>query len=274
MTNFFFEEYYLLAKQNFEKKNYKKAKENLLKCIDLKNSLELLNFLGTVYMHLKEYENAIKIFEKLLDSNYSNDSVYNNLGIALKNKKNYLSALKQFKLSLELNPKNHLSFFNLGNIYLELNENSKAEINFKNCLKINKKYTPALLNLSTLYFNKKELEKSQSLLKKCIELKNYSLPVLENISKIYLLKRNFSKAEIFIKRIIENSPKLLNKIIPIALGYVYQGKSKKYKEVCKFYNSQLDYHKSFNKFNHKKSNHPINLGFIGPDFRTHPVGFF
>ena len=123
-------------------------------------------------MHLKEYENAIKIFEKLLDSNYSNDSVYNNLGIALKNKKKLFKCfLKQFKLSLELNPKNHLSFFNLGNIYLELNENSKAEMNFKNCLKINKKYTPALLNLSTLYFNKKELEKSQSLLKNVLNLK-------------------------------------------------------------------------------------------------------
>ena len=78
MTNFFFEEIItFLQSKTLKKKNYKN-KENLLKCIDLKNSLELLNFLGTVYMHLKEYENAIKIFEKLLDSNYSNDSVYNN----------------------------------------------------------------------------------------------------------------------------------------------------------------------------------------------------
>ena len=95
MTNFFLKSITFLQSKTLKKKIIKKAKENLLKCIDLKNSLELLNFLGTVYMHLKEYENAIKIFEKLLDSNYSNDSVYNNLGIALKNKKNYLSALKQ-----------------------------------------------------------------------------------------------------------------------------------------------------------------------------------
>ena len=40
---------------------------------------------------------------------------------------------------------------------------------------------------------------------------------------------------------------------------------KNIRKYVNFYNSQRN-HKSFNKFNHiKKSNHPINLGFITPD---------
>ena len=63
-----------------------------------------------------------------------------------------------------------------------------------------------------------------------LKLKNESLPVLENISKIHLLSKNFKKAEKFIKKIIKNHPKKLNKIFPVALGYVYQGESTKYKK--------------------------------------------
>mgnify|MGYP001188247027 CR=1 FL=1 len=274
MNNTFFEENYSLAKKNFEKKNYKEAEERLLKCLDLKDSFSVLNLLGIVYIELKEYKNAVKIFKKLIYSNFVNDSVHNNLGIALKNVKNYVSAIEQFKLSLKFNPQNYLSFFNLGNIFSELNQDIKAEKSFISCLKINEAYTPALLNLSALYLNKKELKKSKKLLEKCIQLKDQNLLVLENLAKIHLLNKNFAQAEIYIKKIIKISPTSLNKIIPVAIGYVYQGKSGPYKNVCKFYNSQLKTHKSPKKFNYNKSSKPFKLGFIGPDFRNHPIGFF
>ena len=131
-----------------------------------------------------------------------------------------------------------------------------------------------MLNLSVLYLNNKEFRKSLRLLDKCVELKNESLPVLENISKIHLLSKNFKKAEIYIKKIIKNHPNFLNKIFPLALGYVYQGESTKYKKICKFYNKQLESQISQINFNYNKTSKPLNLGFVGPDFRNHPIGFF
>ena len=264
----------LHAKKNIEEKNYEKAKDNLLKCLDFKDSFETLNLLGVVYIHLKEYDKSIQVFENLLKKNLSNHSIHNNLGIAFKNKKDYIRAIEQFELSLKLHPKNHFSLFNLGNIFLELNQDDKAKKIFEECLKINKNYTPALLNLSVLYLNNKEFKKSLRLLDKCVELKNESLPVLENISKIHLLSKNFKKAEIYIKKIIKNHPNFLNKIFPLALGYVYQGESTKYKKICKFYNKQLESQISQINFNYNKTSKPLNLGFVGPDFRNHPIGFF
>ena len=274
MNNISHFEYYSHAKKNIEEKNYEKAKDNLLKCLDLKNSFETLNLLGVVYIHLKEYDNSIQVFENLLKKNLSNHSIHNNLGIAFKNKKNYIRAREQFELSLKLYPKNHLSLFNLGNVFLELNQDDKAKKFFEECLKINKNYTPALLNLSVLYLNNKEFKKSLRLLDKCVELKNESLPVLENISKIHLLSKNFKKAEIYIKKIIKNHPNFLNKIFPLALGYIYKGESTKYKKICKFYNKQLESQISQINFNYNKTSKPLNLGFVGPDFRNHPIGFF
>ena len=274
MNNISHYEYYSHAKKNIEEKNYEKAKDNLLKCLDLKDSFEILNLLGVVYIHLKEYDNSIQVFENLLKKNLSNHSIHNNLGIAFKNKKYYIRAKEQFELSLKLHPKNHFSLFNLGNVFLELNQDDKAKKIFEECLKINKNYTPALLNLSVLYLNNKEFRKSLRLLDKCVELKNESLPVLENISKIHLLSKNFKKAEIYIKKIIKNHPNFLNKIFPLALGYVYQGESTKYKKICKFYNKQLESQISQINFNYNKTSKPLNLGFVGPDFRNHPIGFF
>ena len=82
-----------------------------------KTSFETLNLLGVVYIHLKEYDNSIQVFENLLKKNLSNHSIHNNLGIAFKNKKDYIRAIEQFELSLKLHPKNHFSLFNLGNVF-------------------------------------------------------------------------------------------------------------------------------------------------------------
>lgn len=98
--------------------------------------------------------------------------------------------------------------------------------------------------------------------------------MLENLSKICLLTKNFKQAEIYIKKLIKKSPKLLSKIIPLALGYTYLGKSKEYKDICKFYNSKLKLLKAPYSFSFNKSNKILKLGFVGQDFRNHPVGFF
>ena len=93
-----FEEHYSLAKKNIEKEDYEKAKESLLKCLNLKPSFEILHLLGVVYINLKEYEKSIDIFKNLLKKKFFNDSIHLNLGIAFKKKKNILK------------PKNNLSY--------------------------------------------------------------------------------------------------------------------------------------------------------------------
>ena len=52
MKNSLHNEYYVLAKK-YRKKDFKQAKVNLLKCLDLKHSFETLNLLGIVNIHLK-----------------------------------------------------------------------------------------------------------------------------------------------------------------------------------------------------------------------------
>ena len=56
----------ILTQRKYRRKNYEKAKDNLLKCLDLKDSFEILNLLGVVYIHLKEYDNSIQVLKKFI----------------------------------------------------------------------------------------------------------------------------------------------------------------------------------------------------------------
>ena len=47
--------YYLLASTNFEKKDFKLAKSNLLKYLNKNQDYQALNLLGICYLNLKEY---------------------------------------------------------------------------------------------------------------------------------------------------------------------------------------------------------------------------
>ena len=269
-----FEDIYSLAKKNIQDENYKQAKDNLLKCLNFKPSFDILHLLGVVYLNLKEYEKSIDIFKNLLKKKIVSDSIHLNLGIAFKKKKEYLKAKEQFELSVKLNPSNYLSFFNLGNVFVESKRKEEAKKKFKRCLKIKKNYVPALINLSAIYLNQKEFKKSYNLLIRCVELGDESSVVLENLSKIFLLTKNFKQAEIYIKKLIKKSPNLLDKIVPVALGYTYLGKSEEYKDICKFYNGKLKLLKGPYSFGFNKSNKILKLGFVGQDFRNHPIGFF
>ena len=66
-------------------------------------------------LHQKDnISGAIKLYEKLISSNYRNAQVSYLLGTANLQLKNYLKAIKILSLSIEDNPKNHHSYNNIG----------------------------------------------------------------------------------------------------------------------------------------------------------------
>lgn len=269
-----FEDLFEIAKIRFSEKKFLDAKNFLIKYINQKPTLDAINLLGIVYINLNENDNAILLFKNLIAKNYIDENIYNNIGIALKKKKNYSSAIEYFNSSIKINKISTSPYFNLGNTYIKISQYANAEKNFKICLKLNKDYLPAIINLSALYINQKLLDKAMRMLK--IGLKNNpkNLEILENISKIYLLKKQFSKAEFFIKEILRISPTAINKLIPVALGFLYQGNSTKYLDITKFYTKSLTNKSSIYKLNYNKINKILRIGFVTSDLRSHPIGFF
>ncbi len=269
-----FENLFEIAKIRFSEKKFADAKNYLLKYIEDNPSLEAINLLGIVYINLNENDKAILLFKNLISKNYIDENIYNNIGVAFKKNKNYSSAIEYFNLSIRINKKSISSYFNLGNTYAEIGQHSNSEKNFKICLKFNKNYLPAIINLSALYINKRLLDKAMKLLKNCLKENPNNFEALENIAKIHLIKKQFLKAEFFIKRIVKIFPSANNKLIPVALGFLYQGNSEKYLSITESYTKKLTDKSSIYKVNYNHKNKNLKIGFVTSDIRSHPIGFF
>ena len=265
--------YYLLASTNLEKKDFKSAKSNLLKYLNKNRDYQALNLLGICYLNLNEYLNAANIFKKLISSKIISDSIFNNFGVALKNLKEFNTAKYYFKESIKLNDKNFLTHFNLGNLNLEIGKEKEAEILFLKCISLKKDYFPAVANLSKLYLKCYNLDKCLKLLKNSLKIFPNNEIVIENLAKVYLIRKSFHSAEKHLIKLIQLSKGNVRKIIPLILGYTYEGSEKQYKKICKLFIKNITKDSSKFSLNLKNNKLPI-VSFLSPDIRNHPVGFF
>ena len=265
--------YYLLASTNLQKKDFTSAKSNLLKYLNNNRDYHALNLLGICHLNLKEYFKAANIFKELISNKIISDSIFNNYGIALKNLKEFNTAKYYFKESIKLNDRNFLTHFNLGNLNLEIGKEKEAEILFLKCLNIQKDYFPAIANLSKLYLKYYNLDKCLKLLKNSLKIFPNNEIVIENLAKVYLIRKNFPLAEKHLIKLIQLSKENVKKIIPLILGYSYEGNEKQYKKICKLFIKNLTRDSSKFSLNLKKNKLP-KISFLSPDIRNHPVGFF
>ena len=74
----------------------------------------------------KDYDGAIKEFEKYIKKNKNNFFAYSGLGWSYYKKKDYDKAIQSFQTIIELDPNPHESYDGLGLIYYELKDYDKA----------------------------------------------------------------------------------------------------------------------------------------------------
>lgn len=183
----------ILEKEQFIKaKNYhivgkfKEAQKIYLKLIKKNNKNFLLqNLLGTTYLQLNDFENAIYHLSISTNLNPNFAESYNNLGIvfaekkkfelsvenydkAISLKKNYFSAILNkgialknlrkldeaincFKLCIQINPANEKIYLNLGNVYVLLKKFNMAKEAFDKAISYNNKYSEAYNNRGELF---------------------------------------------------------------------------------------------------------------------------
>ncbi|MEO0206922.1 MAG: tetratricopeptide repeat protein, partial [candidate division WOR-3 bacterium] len=83
---------------------------------------------------------------------------YNNRGTLYGNEKNYESALKDYDRALQINPKYVKAYVHRGNTYNVLGDFDRALKDYDTALEIDSTYLDAYHNRAVLYFNAKEYE--------------------------------------------------------------------------------------------------------------------
>ena len=128
---------------------------------------ELWYQLGLAYLHLREYSQAIKAYEKTisLDPNYP--EVFYNLGeiylaLALKSKKSddLVKASEMYQKAIELDPTYSKPFNGLGKVY-HLSGNISAAIGqWKKALQVDPDHSGSLFNLGMAYFEQQKFREA------------------------------------------------------------------------------------------------------------------
>ena len=163
--------------------------------------------LGIISNFEENYSTAIEYFKIVLKYNNKDPEIWNYYAIALTNLRNYDEAIKSFEKALNLDGKNQEKICsNLVIAVFQKNRNlmnrdySKAIFYSKKALEINNKNTSTLNNLALALIYNFEYSEAISILKKVLKINPKSVSAIQNLGLAYKYQNNYNLAEKYYKK--------------------------------------------------------------------------
>lgn len=132
-----------------------------------------------------DWNNAIAFYKETLK--YTQTArIYNNLAMSYSDEKEYQNAIKTYQKAIQLSDTYSETHYNLANAYAAIGNVKKAEEEYRKSLKINNEFYLSYLKLFALYKNKNNSKEIEEIIKDVEELANQNpnfLPLLEEIKK-------------------------------------------------------------------------------------------
>ena len=206
------------------------------------NNIILLNILGVVYLKKKFFSEAEPIFKKIFNENPKDKNALKNLGETYRKINKFTNAIKYYELYLSINPNDNEVINNLASCYLKNKRYEQAVNYYKDLIKKNPNDQEYLTNLGLALIESLNFKEGMQILEQILD-KNINN---KRAFSGYLFNQNYNPQI--------NYDKINNYI-------------KKFNDKSKKDNLNID------NFCYKKKPEKINVGFISPDFRSHPVGY-
>ncbi len=164
----------LLEKEHFQE--FEKARQYYEKAIELNsnNAMAYYNLACLLTRHYKEYDKARLFFEKVIKLSPSDARAYNDLALLItEHFKEYQTAKQYYEKAIEINKDYDESYNNFANLlWLQFDEYEKAKQYYEKAIGINPEFVDAYSNLATLMWqNFQEYEKAKLYYEKAIEKK-------------------------------------------------------------------------------------------------------
>ena len=206
------------------------------------NNIVLLNILGVVYLKKKFFKKAEPIFKKILNQNSKNTNALKNLGETYRRINKFSDAIKYYELYLTINSNDSEVINNLASCYLK-NKRYKLAVNYyRDLSKKNPQDQKYLANLAFALIESLNFKEGMQILEHLLDKNISNRRALSGylFNQNYNPQINFDKLNNYIKKFNQSSRKDKLNII---------------------------------NFCFEKNPEKINVGFVSPDFRSHPVGY-
>ena len=117
-----------------------------------------------------QLENAEKLYQQLLDSDYRTDSVLCNLALILCKRRDFDQASELLVEALEINPVNTAVLNNLGRAVLDLKRFDEAEAYLTRALEVDPSYIAPKINLGMIYIETDRYDDAEEILNSVLDV--------------------------------------------------------------------------------------------------------
>ncbi len=206
------------------------------------NNIILLNILGVVYLKKKFFKEAEPIFKKILNQNSKDTNALKNLGETYRRINKFANAIEYYELYLTINPNDNEVINNLASCCLKNKRYEQAVNYYRDLTKNNPHDQEYLTNLAMALIESLNFKEGMQILEQLLDKNISNKRALSGylFNQNYNPQINFDKLNNYIKKFNHSSKKDNLNII---------------------------------NFCYKKNPEKINVGFVSPDFRSHPVGY-
>ena len=192
------------------------------KNVSLDPSHQDMNELQYLYTSREFYDLENKARELLKKYNKS-IKLQNILGIALSVQWKSNDAVKIFEKIIEIQPNFYFAYNNMGNVLKDLCRLDEAKIYYQKCIKINPEYIDAYIGLGKTFLDYNKLEESAAAFKQALKLKPGNGELHRHLSQVIKYEQTSSHVE-DMEKIIFNDKATHNQQMHLsfALGKAYE----------------------------------------------------
>ena len=189
-----YEKLYSKGEKNYEQQQYKQALMLFMNAYASEATNDCENYIGCCYIHLEQYNDAERIFEKLINIAPEWERPVFNLGNVYLKQNMYEDALNLFKKAKEINPFNADVYYYLGVYYRTIKEYEKAIQHYNKAISLNDKEPEPYLDLGICYFKLRDIDKALYCSQKAYDLNNNDLTPLFNKAMVFIFIKKYGEA--------------------------------------------------------------------------------
>ena len=259
--------------------DFNNANNYYLESLKLDNKNFQTNYnIAILFYKKKNYKEATIKLITLANRFPKNKNIFYNLGIIKDEMKEYENAIKYFEKALSLDNQYYFAQHNLAQCYEKLNNIDLAIENYNKAEFINlHKFNNTLNNLGNIFLKQKKYDQSEKYFLNAINCQGNVEIIYNNLAILYLEILDIDRAYYYLEKSInldKNNTKVFSRLISTSL---YLNKDiNYYKKISEEYGNTIS-DKIAKKYDHKNfilESKKIKLGFISADFREHPVGYY
>lgn len=181
--------YILLAEEAYINDNKEKAVEFYNKALqfggNIVEDIAILYNMAQIYDEMDMPQDAIKIYERIIDINPKEAGAYYGIAIMEERLNNKEKALEYYHKAIEIDPNYDRAYYFAANLYDEMGDRDKALEYYKKVVELAPNDYIAYNNIGSLYEERGDLKNALKYLNKSLEIEKNYYKTLFNLGVVY-----------------------------------------------------------------------------------------